>query len=89
MSASRPNPYTRLRDEVAQFVSNVWRRRKTALFTVDVSDWARGKMQAAEDLGYTLAVTRTGNTLTVHAVKKITPTDVPYNVRPSHIEGAL
>lgn len=85
----RTNPYTRLQDEVRQFVSNIWHRRKTALFHVTVNDWAKGQMDAADSLGYSLVLTRKGNDITVHAVKKITTSDVPYNVRPNHIEGAL
>ena len=73
----RISPYTRLQRDVTQFVANLWTRRKTALFTFTVSDWARGQMDAAETLGYTLAVTRSGNEITVHAVKKISVYDVP------------
>lgn len=87
--SQRINPYTRLKDDVAQFVARIWHRPKTSLFTVDVSDWARGQMDAAERLGYSLVLTRNGTALTVHAVKKINVYDVPYEVRPHHIEGAL
>jgi hypothetical protein len=89
MPSERVNPYTALQREVAQFISDIWRRRKTALFTVDVSDWARGQMEAADKLGYSLVLTRNGNTITVHAVKSVRTSDVPYQVRPNHIEGSL
>jgi hypothetical protein len=89
MPSERVNPYTALQREVAQFISNIWLRPKTALFTFDVSDWARGQMDAADKLGYSLAITRNGNTITVHAVKKVSVGDVPYQVRPGHIEGSL
>jgi len=87
--AERLNPYTALQREVQQFIANLWHRRKTALFSFTVSEWARGEMDAAEKLGYSLVLTRTGSEITVHAVKKITAYDVPYQARPNHIEGAL
>ena len=89
MSAKRENPYTLLQRDVRQFIDNIWRRRKTALFSVDVSDWARGQMDAAESLGHTLVLTPRGGTITVQAVPRISTYDVPYAVRPNHIEGAL
>lgn len=89
MSAKRENPYTLLQREVQQFIDKIWHRRKTALFSVDVNDWARGQMDAAESLGHTLVLTRRGGTITVHAVRRISTYDVPYAVRPDHIEGAL
>lgn len=87
--AERINPYTALQREVQQFIAKIWNRRKTALFSTHVSDWARGEMDAAEKLGYSLVLTRNGTEITVHAVKRVEYHEVPYQVRPGHIEGAL
>ena len=85
----RMNPYTRLQQEVAQFIADIWDRRKTALFSININDWARGQMNAAERLGYSFVLTRNGNEITVHAVKAVRTSDAPYQVRPNHIEGTL
>lgn len=85
----RVTPYTALQREMQQFIAKIWHRRKTALFSFNPSAYALGQMDAAEKLGCSFVVTRSGEAITIHAVNKITVCDVPYSVRPDHIEGAL
>jgi membrane protein YdbS with pleckstrin-like domain len=81
------SPYVRLQRIAMQFVADFWHRRRTPMVTIQMSDWTRGRLTAAQAFDQVLVCTIEGAEMTIHAVPRLRASDVPYEIRPGHLEG--